>query len=356
MQRLIDFGLKNYQEKTGFNLDSIKPDYFLARVVSENRTNWQVASEIGDFLAIILKNFSLKNPLPKIGDWVVFEKIQGDQKVLIKEILPRFSKISRKDPRPGEMLVEQVIACNVDKAFIVQSLDNDFSLNRLERYRIAAEENKIFPVAIFNKLDLAGDRKKFFEEIEKRFGEENIFFVSAKTGEGLNDLKKFLLPGETAVFLGSSGVGKSSLINNFLDKSLIETHEVREKDSKGRHTTTRRDLFLLSTGGLVIDTPGMREFSGLISEESLAIEFADIQGLIAKCRYPDCDHRNSKGCAILPALESGQLSQKHFESFLKLRKEAEFFDSKENVNLRLKRKNFWKKISQWQKKRENIDF
>jgi ribosome biogenesis GTPase / thiamine phosphate phosphatase len=281
--------------------------------------------------------------LPKVGDWVVFEKMPGEQKGAIELVLPRYSKVSRKTAHGNE---EQVVATNVDVMFIVQSLDQDFSIPRLQRYVITAEESNIQPVILLNKADAAEDPYKYLDQVKLSFPQVITLLISAKTGQGMDQILGQLGPAMTVVVVGSSGVGKSSLINTLMQNLNLATGAVRESDSKGRHTTTRREMVKLSSGAILIDTPGVREF-GLwaeeVSTETVNSSFAAIDELTAKCKYRDCDHEKTEGCAVKAAVEEEVVSQELYRSFIKLKREAEFRESKESFEVQRARKEKEKK-------------
>lgn len=361
---LFSLGWENYRKKLEAPPE-IPETGLVGRIAAENRKNWVVFSERGENLGITLRNFSRKNPAPKIGDWVLFKRLPGEERVLIEKNLPRFSKISRKDPRPGERIEEQIIAVNIDKAFLVQGLDNNFNFNRLERYLTMVRDGNVEPVVVFNKTDTAAGRLDSLTVLARdRFKGAEVFFVSAKTGEGMGKIKNAIRPGETVVFLGSSGVGKSTIINRLFETVLQATGEVRGKDSKGRHTTSRREMFVLPAasveperkhGGIVIDTPGMRELQLLVSRESVDDVFEDFEKLGRECRFTDCDHEASKGCAILAKVKTGEIAPERYKSFLKLRREAEFIGSKGNPEQERAKKSFWKKINKNLKSRSKFE-
>ncbi len=350
------FGWENYKKRIFAQADvaaglSLPEQTQLARVTAENRGNWTIGTVSGELLGVILRNFTRSNLLPKVGDWVVYKSLPDKERVLIEKVLPRFSQLSRKDPKPGEAVEEQVLAVNVDKVFLVQGLDNNFNLNRLERYLVAVQQAGAEPAIVLNKTDAAQGLDDLKQEAGERLPGIKIFFVSAKTGAGMKELKDSLGLGETVVFLGSSGVGKSTLINWLLSSLVQETKEVRGKDSKGRHTTTRREMFILPGGGIVIDTPGMRELQLWAGKEAVTETFEDIRKLIRNCRFADCTHGDkAKGCAVRQALENGELAEERYNSFIKLLKETEFQDNKENPVYQKGKKEFWKKINKQQNK------
>lgn len=272
---LNSLGWVNYS-RTIKEIEKISEDE-IARVAVENRGGYLLYSKLGELEGIIqgkfIKNTESEADYPKVGDWVRIEKLQGEQKALIKEVLPRASKLSRRKISKDRSEIhqkqqQQIIATNINLVFIVQGLDDDFSLPRLSRYVAATLSGGCRPVVLLNKCDIAPDA----EEKLKLANEESpgvvIYLVSAKTGYGLNEVKKLIAEGVSVVFAGSSGVGKSSLVNAISNIDLQKVQEVRIDDSKGRHTTTRREMFLLSSGGILIDTPGMRELSEWNEQET----------------------------------------------------------------------------------------
>lgn len=350
-KKLNNFGWKNYKRRIDAVLSWPK-NAQLARVTTENRGNWVLGTAQGEIFGVILRNFTRDNLLPKVGDWVVYKDLQDKERVLIEKVLPRFSQLSRKYPKPGEALEEQILAVNVDKVFLVQSLDNNFNLNRLERYLVAVQQAGAEPAIVLNKTDVAKGLEGLMQEASERLPGIKIFFVSAKTSAGMKELEDSIASGETAAFLGSSGVGKSTLINRFLSSAIQKTKEVRDEDSKGRHTTTRREMFVLPSGGIVIDTPGMRELQILAGEEAVIDAFADIREFTRSCRFFNCTHsEKAKDCAVRQALESGKLSRERYNSFIKLLKETEFQENKDNPAYQKGKKEFWKKINKEQNKK-----
>jgi ribosome biogenesis GTPase / thiamine phosphate phosphatase len=262
--------------------------------------------------------------LPKVGDWVTISSLPQESKAVIHQILPRRTKLSRKVP--GREVEEQVLATNIDKAFAVQALDRTFNPALLQRHLVMVLESGAKPILVLNKADLCEDLAARIAKAQRIAGAATVVTVSAKTGEGLEALRAQIQPGETIVFIGSSGVGKSSLINGLCGEEVQATAEVRESDDKGRHTTSWRELILLPTGGLVIDTPGMREFQMWVADEGLREAFADLDALSLTCRFSNCGHTVEKGCAVLAAVAQGQLSEERYRSYLKLAKELAYLE------------------------------
>ena len=265
-------------------------------------------------------------PYPTTGDFVtVLENPDGDS-VIIKTH-PRKSLFVRQDPDPGGYR-NQAVAANFDAVFIMQSLNQDFNLRRLERYLALAWQSGGTPVVVLTKSDLAGDPAAHFSAAGSVAAGVDIVAVSAKTGEGLADLAEYLRPGATCVFLGSSGVGKSSLLNALMGEEVMAVSAIREDDGKGRHTTTHRQLAALPNGAYIIDTPGMRELGLWDAMEGLGGLFADVEALLGHCRFSDCKHQTEPGCAIRAALENGELPPKRWERYNKLKREALYAEDK----------------------------
>lgn len=271
---------------------------------------------------------------PTTGDFVAIHYIpNGDSQILAT--LPRRTYFSRREPGPVPR--DQVVAANFDYVFIMQSLNMDFNIKRLERYLTLAWQSGATPVILLTKADLVEDYWEYLCQAERVAAGVNIHVVSAHTGFGLAQLSTYLQPGKTLVFLGSSGVGKSSLVNALAGETIMTVNDIREDDSKGRHTTTHRQLIRLKSGAMIIDTPGMRELGMWDASEGLSDAFADVQQFVGKCRFSDCTHNTEPGCAIKAAIESGELDISRWESYRKLREEAV---SQEEM---LRRKREWSK-------------
>ncbi|MCA1591174.1 MAG: ribosome small subunit-dependent GTPase A [Acidobacteria bacterium] len=257
--------------------------------------------------------------LPAVGDWVAIRRTDEEGKAKIHEILPRKSKFSRK--AAGSRSEEQIVAANVDTVFLVTSLDNDFNVRRLERYLIMAWESGARPVVVLNKADLSEETEARRREVESVAPGVSVLLMSARRGEGIEQLLAFVGRGQTVALMGSSGVGKSTIVNRLLGADAQRTQEVREGDQRGKHTTTHRELFMLSSGGLVIDTPGMRELQLLVSERGLRETFEDVEEVASRCRFGDCRHENEPGCAVRAALEEGTLDAERYANYQKLQGE-----------------------------------
>lgn len=328
-----------------------------ARVISEFRGSFQVYCQHGELSAKISGKMRYRageeNQYPAVGDWVVVKPLINERKGIIHAVLPRKSKFSRKVA--GERTEEQIVSANVDTVFIVSGLDGgrNFNLRRIERYLTLTWSSGATPVMVLNKVDLCNDIDIYIRSVESIAPGISIYPVSAKQKIGLAALRNYLTKGNTAAFLGSSGVGKSALINALLGVEKQETGEVREDDRMGRHTTTRRELILLPGGGIVIDTPGMREIQLWAGEEDLQGAFHDIEMLAKRCRFIDCSHNAESGCAVRAAVDRGELDPARLESYRKLQNELNYLASREEHSTRLYEKLKYKKIAKWSKELKN---
>jgi len=320
--------------------------HFAGRVVLEERGAYRLLTEEGELSARVRGKLRFDSQsaadFPAVGDWVSVSRRERDGLVQIQAVLPRRSKFSRK--AAGANSDEQVVASNVDTVFLVQGLDHDFNLRRLERYLVAAFESNAAPVVILSKADLCEDVENKTSQAEAVAPGTPVHAISSVTGQGLDAIDQYILYGVTVAFLGSSGAGKSTLINRIVGEEIQKTAEVREHDSRGRHTTTHRELIVLKTGGLLIDTPGMRELQLWDASGSLGEAFSDVQSIAAACYFSDCSHQNEPGCAVREALEDGSLDRARYDSYAKMEKEMEYLDSRMDTKLHLKRKSRDKKI------------
>lgn len=309
----------------------------VGRILIRYPQHYEIMAADGPLLGVVRKKMRTEGP-PEVGDWVLFDQLPGERKAVIREILPRFSKLSRK--AKGKRSEEQIFAANIDTILIVQSADANFNLNRLERTLVAARAGGAEAVIVLNKTDL-GKVGPLLDSIGNRLRNIPIVPVSARDGINLSALDLYLLPGHTIVFVGSSGVGKSSIVNRLLGSPIQSVQETRNKDAKGRHTTTRREMFLLPGGAILVDTPGIRELQLWADEAAVEDAFKQIGDLIAQCRFKDCDHQQSKGCAVRWAVEQKKITQAEYENFLKLHQEA----GRKELSTDVARKKSKKKIS-----------
>jgi ribosome biogenesis GTPase len=257
--------------------------------------------------------------LPAVGDWVVLRKRAHEDRGVIVDVLPRRSAFTRR--AAGDVTGEQVVAANVDVVFVVMGLDADFNVRRLERYLLMARESGAAPVILLTKPDLADDVPARVLEVAALAGNLPVHVLQPRSGEGIDLVRAHLAPGRTAALLGSSGVGKSTIINRLLGADVRRTREVRPSDSRGRHTTTHRELIVLPDGGLIIDTPGMRELQLWDVTDSVRETFDDVETLAAHCHFTDCRHRDEPRCAVKAAVADGTLAPERLDSYLKLQDE-----------------------------------
>ena len=275
---------------------------------------------------------------PTVGDWVAIDSAA----LRIEHLLPRRTKLSRKVA--GKKTREQVVAANIDVVFAAMGLDSDFNPRRLERFLATVWESGAVPVVLLTKLDLCSEVAAREREIEDVAAGVEVLASSAFDGRGIDDLRSRLRPGETSVLVGSSGVGKSTIINRLLGKDAQKTREVRVGDSRGRHTTSHRELFVLPGGSLLIDNPGVREIQLFGSEESLERAFEDVAAHAAECRFSDCTHRSEPGCAVLAAVAGGALSEERLESFRALQKELRYLQVRQDESAQRIQKQKWRAI------------
>lgn len=337
---IVDYGLKeNIKEK-------YDKDKTIARIVATHKDRYEIVCNEGNGFAKIKRGCYYDNPnsiYPTTGDFVLIEwNNSGDS--MIYETIKRessFSRTASSSDRNRQLhnQHEQLVAANFDYVFIMQSLNNNFNINRIERYLSLAWESGGIPVIILTKSDLVENVQDYINEVESVAFGVDVYAISCKTNQGLDDLKKYFSKGNTIVFLGSSGVGKSTLVNTLYGKEVMKTSEIREEDSRGRHTTVSRNLIMLPNGAMIIDTPGMRELGMWNAEEGISKTFSDIEQLTENCKYSDCTHTNEPGCKVLEAIENGSLTKERFEQYIKLQKESRYNTDSEQY-LRDKKEKF----------------
>jgi len=314
------------------------------RIVVQHRGLYGLATADGDMRGEISGRLAREAPAggyPAAGDWVAADPPIGDGPAMIQHVLPRRTAFTRKAPGGGI----QVVAANVDVAFLVASLNADLNPRRLERYLSAAWASGAEPVVLLTKADLCRDVEGEVAGLAKVAAGAPIHALSSLTGEGLEALNAYLTPGRTAVMVGSSGAGKSTLANALLGSDRMATAAIREDDARGRHTTSHRELILLPGGGLLLDTPGMRELALWESDEGVSATFDDIEALSAACKFRDCGHTNEPGCAVRAALEAGDLDEDRWRSFGKLTRELAHLASREDPALKAAERRKWVQIN-----------
>ena len=341
-------------EQLGWNSDLQK--HFLAskmqncipaRVAEENRDHYRVFSQQGEFLATIAGKIRFyaegRTDFPVVGDWVLITPRRSEGRATIETILPRKTVLARKTA--GKAFRQQVIAANVETIFIVTSLNQDLNPRRIERYLAIAWESGSLPVVLLNKADLCPDAISFQESIERVAPAVPVHVLSGLTGKGTEQILLYLKIGKTAAFIGSSGVGKSTIINSLAGHEIQSVQDIRQSDDRGRHTTSSRQMMLLPNGGIVIDTPGMREIGMWESISGLSKTFPDLEELAFECRFRDCHHRGEPGCAVAKAIEKGLIDAERLDHYRKLEAELQFQDSKTNVQMRQAKKAYSKRMS-----------
>ena len=318
---LIDLGWQPFFSQAFDDLTA--PNRVPARVARQDRQRYLVFGEAGELFAEVSGKMReaahARVDFPAVGDWAAITARPDEGAATIHALLPRKSHFSRKVA--GVTTEEQVVAANVDTVFLVSGLDHDFNLRRIERYVTLAWNSGATPVIVLNKADLCDDLDGRLVAVEAVAMGIDILTVSATEGEGVDALRAHLGRGRTVAFLGSSGVGKSTLVNRLLGEERMQTAAVRQDDSRGRHTTSFRELILVPGGGVMIDTPGMRELQLWADEDSLQAAFADVEELAQDCRFRDCVHDTEPGCAVREAVASGALDERRFHSYLKLKRE-----------------------------------
>lgn len=321
--------------------------YAVGRVALEHKNTFLLYTELGTLSAEVSGKFRYQatepQDFPAVGDWVVIRPRASESTATIHHVLPRQSKFSRQVA--GTKIEEQLVATNINTVFLISGLDGDFNLRRIERYLLLVWESGANPVILLNKADLCEDVAARRAAVEAIAPGVPIFALSASQNQGLSQLSPYLTVGQTVALVGSSGVGKSTLTNQLLGSDRQSTQAVRQDDSRGRHTTTHRELMVLPTGGLLIDTPGMREIQVWAQEEGLQETFSDIEILAQNCRFRDCQHQHEPGCAVQQAIESGDLAPQRLASYQKLQRELAHLARKQDQQAQLNTKARWKQVT-----------
>nr|WP_245183624.1 ribosome small subunit-dependent GTPase A [Lentibacillus salicampi] len=344
-------------EKIGWAYDSQDMNReAVARVMTVQKNSYRISDGNIEYLAHLSGKFlnQVTDSLnfPAVGDWVDVHKLQDEQKAVVNRVLPRKSQFVRQ--AAGTKVEAQMVAANMDIVLIVSSLNHDLNERRMERYLLSAYESGATPVIVLTKKDecAADEVADVMARVEEVAIGVPVVAISNVTCDGIDDLMAHLPAGQTAVLLGSSGVGKSTLVNTLLDRAVQETKDIRAADSKGRHTTTHRELFVLPNGALLIDTPGMRELQLWEGESSMDSAFSDVETFERECKFNDCRHDTEPGCRVREALENGELSEERFQSYRKLQRELAFERRKQDQRAYLEEKNRWKKLK---KQRQDHD-
>jgi len=339
------FGFNNFF-KEAFSVYEDK-DYQIGRVALEHKRMYRVWTDNSEMLCEVSGKFSFsassREDYPAVGDWVVIKERAGEQRGTIHAVLPRKSKFSRKTA--GMNTEEQIVAANVDTIFLVNSLNEDLNLRRLERYLLLSWESGANPVIVLTKADLCENLEDQLADVDSVAMGVPVISISVIEEKGIDQLKPFLEPGKTIALLGSSGVGKSTLTNYLLGEDKQKVQDIRISDDKGKHTTTHRELILLPDGAILIDTPGMRELQLWESENGLSESFTDIEQAAENCRFRDCTHENEPGCAVHRLIEDGDISGERLNSYKKLLKELAYLDRKQDKRAQSEERKRWKKVS-----------
>ena len=346
---LEDLGYNNILEK--FRIENNLNSFEIGRIIAEHKERYIVKTTQGEFEAEITGNmrFTAKSreDFPAVGDWVALTTYESDF-VIIHKILPRFSIIKRQ--AVGQFGEIQIIATNIDYAFLVQAVDRDFNINRLERYLTICNSSKVSPIIVLSKIDLINEHRisEILENIKVRIKNVPIIAISNESQDGYDMINTTIEKGKTYCMLGSSGVGKSTLLNNLSGKTIMQTDTISHSTNKGRHVTSHRELIILENGGILVDNPGMREVGIVDSTSGLEITFDMIVILSQNCKFKDCTHTNEIGCSVLEAVEKGEIDKASYENYLKMEREKAHFESTV-LEKRRKDKEFGKIVKNYKK-------
>lgn len=353
----------NHLEKLGFDKwfqDRIETEKLnnlqIARVISVNKNSFVVSNGTSEIYAELTGKFLFNTDssldLPTVGDWVYIQLLDEETLAIIHDIFPRKTLLKRKTS--GKDIDYQLMGANIDYAIIMQSLDANFNLRRLERYLVVINEGNITPIIFLSKSDLlsSNEIESKINDIYKIFADIKIVAFSNNSRADIENIKMYFNSAETYCLLGSSGVGKTTLLNNLINQELYKTQPIREKDGRGKHTTTRRELIVLDNGAIVIDSPGMRELGIMSADSGLDDTFNEISELSKECRFSDCTHTVEKGCAILNAVESGELTIERYNNYIKIYKESLYLEMS-YLEKRQKDKKFGKFMHNYQKNNKN---
>jgi len=343
MEKIETLGFDNwFKDQINHNQN---PDLQIVRVISVNKNSFVVSDGEKDIYAELTGKFLFNTDsaldLPTVGDFVYAQLFDDDTLAIIQDILPRKSLLKRK--AAGKKIDYQLIAANIDIAVIMQALDSNFNIRRLERYLVIINDNNITPIILLSKSDLisSGEIEEKRKQILEILPEAKIFAFSNNNLSDIEKIKSIFTSQKTYCLLGSSGVGKTTLLNNLVHEELYKTQPIRENDGRGKHTTTRRELIILENGAIIIDNPGMRELGIISNESGISSTFGEINELSDQCKYKDCTHTVEAGCAVLEALQSGKISEERYNSYFKIYKEAKY-NEMSYVEKRQKDKQFGK--------------
>lgn len=354
--KLEDLGYNDKLRK--FSVENKLSDFEIGRVIAEHKERYIVKTENGEYEAEITGNlrFTAKSRIdfPAVGDWVALTTYNAEFSVIYK-ILPRQSMISRQ--AVGQFGEIQIIATNIDYAFLIQAVDRDFNINRLERYLTICYSAKVKPIIVLTKTDLIDQQKiaEITDSIKQRIKDVAVFAISNETQDGYEALKMNIEKGKTYCMLGSSGVGKSTLLNNLSGKTLMRTDSISVSTNKGRHITSHRELIVLESGGILVDNPGMREVGIADTSSGLETTFDRIIRLSQNCKFKDCTHTKEVGCSVIEAVENGEIDKKSYENYLKMERENAHFESTIEEK-RKKDKEFGKVIKNYKKEMKKNKF